>query len=149
MPINDYALAGNDTFGTYSPNQWITGEMDIVTGPGRIAAGLVLDKYTVLARSTTGQYVPLDTTQTDGRQLAAAVLMHAINTTAAQATTPNGFVLGANPGGAVDTLTEVYLGGCFNPDLAVWPASLPYVANSTVARSSRFDRTNIHMQRPL
>lgn len=149
MPLYDYALAGNDTFGSFSPEQWITGEMDIVTGPGPLAAGQVLDKYTVMARNASNEFVPLDTTQTDGRQNAVAILMHAINTTAAQATTPRGVVLPANPAGAVATLTELYVGGCFNPDLAVWPSSLPFVPNSIAARARQFDRTNIRMQRPL
>ena len=149
MAINDYALAGNDTMGVYAPNQWITGDMNVATAPGRIAPGLVLDKYTVLARNTSNQLVPLDPAQTDGRQNAVSILLHAINTTAAQATTPLGVVLPANPAGAVETITEVYIAGVFNPDLAVWPASLPYVPGSSVARARQFDRTNIHMQRPL
>jgi hypothetical protein len=148
MPIYDYALAGSGDLGSVTNPQWITGEMDIVTGPALIAAGQVLDKYTVLARATDNSFVPLDTTQTDGRQNAVCILMHAINTTAAAATTPMGVALPVGAG-AVLTLTEVYVGGCFNPDLAVWPASLPYVATSTAARGLQFDRTNIRMQRPL
>lgn len=144
MAIYDYALAGNDTLGTYAPNQLISGESDIVTGPGLIAAGQVLDKYTVMARNVAGALVPLDTTQTDGRQLAVCILMTAINTTAAPATTTLGVSLPVGSG-AVDTLDETYTGGVFNPDMLVWPAAV----STLPARIRQFDRTNIRLQRPL
>lgn len=145
MAITDYALAGNDTLGVYAPSQLFSGEMDIVTGPATIAAGQVLDKYTVLARSVAGGLVPLDTTQTDGRQNAFAILMHAINTTAAQATTPLGVVVPSQTGAAADATTECYLGGCFNPDMLVWPAALTTV----LSKVRQFDGKNIRIQRPL
>lgn len=144
MPIYDYALAGSADLGSVTNPQWITGESDIVTGPVTVAAGQVLDKYTVLSRNAAGSMVPLDTTQTDGRQNAVCVLMHALNTTAAPATTPLGVALPVGQG-AIDTTTEAYLGGVFNPDLAVWPAALA----TTVQRVRQFDRTNIRFQRPL
>lgn len=145
MAITDYALAGNDTLGSYAPSQLISGEMDIVTKRHLIAAGQVLDKYTVLARNAAGALVPLDTTQTDGRQNALAIIMTAINTTAAAATTPLGVALPANPAGAVDTYDECYTGGCFNPDMLVWPAAI----TTPTARARVFDRTNIEILRPL
>jgi len=144
MAIYDYALAGSGDLGSLTNPQWITGEMDIATAPFTVAAGQVLDKYTVLARNTAGAMVPLDTTQTDGRQNAVCVLLHALNTTAAPATTPLGVALPVG-GGAADTITECYTAGVFNPDLAVWPATLTTV----ISRVRQFDRTNIRFQRPL
>ena len=144
MPLYDYALAGSGDLGSVTNPQWITAELPIVTGPVRIAAGQLLDKYTVMARNAAGAMVPLDPTQTDSRAKAVCVLMHAFNTTAAAGTTPLSVALPVG-GGAVDTDTEAYLGGGFNPDLAVWPASL----TTTVQRIRQFDATPIRFQRPL
>ncbi len=42
MAIYDLALAGNDTLGSVTIGQWITGEADNDKGPGTGAAGPVL-----------------------------------------------------------------------------------------------------------
>lgn len=140
----DVLLAGSGDLGSVTNPQWITGDMNIVTGPATIAAGQILDARTVMARSVAGPLVPLDTTQTDGRQNAVAILIHAVNTTAAAGNSPTGVPVPLG-NGAADTTTEAYFGGCFNPDLAIWPAAL----TTTIQRVRQFDRTNIRFQRPL
>lgn len=138
------SVAGNFDMGTYAPNQLYSGESDIVTGPMTIGAGQIIDRYAVLARNTSNVLVLLDPTQTDGRQLAVAIAMEYINTTAAPGNTALGVTVPVQ-GGAVDTAHETYTGGVFNPDMLVWPASL----TTPIQRASRFDRTNIRIQRPL
>lgn len=145
MPITDYALAGNDTYGAYTPNQLFSGERPVVTRAYAIAAGQVLDKYTVMARNAAGALVPVDPAQTDGRQLAMAILMTAMNTTAAAAVTPLGVALPANPAGAVETFNECYIDGIFNPAMLVWPASVTDIR----ARGRLFDRTTLTILSPL
>ena len=139
-----YSVAGNFDLGNRSPNQFYTGESDIVTGPVTYAAGFIFDRYQVLARNAAGACVPLDPTQTDGRQLAFAIAAEYINTTAAAGATQSGITVPVMAG-AIDTQAEGFLGGVFNPDLLVWPASLA----TTVSRVRQFDRTNIRLQRPL
>lgn len=146
MAIIDYALAGNDTLGTYAPNQLFSGESDIVTGPETILAGQVLDKYTVMGRiAASGKLVAQVPTANDGSQNADCILMHAVNTTAASATTALGVVVPSASGAAADLITETYSGGVFNPDLLVWPAA----TTTLLARKAAFARTNIRIQRPL
>lgn len=139
-----YEVAGNFDLGTRSPNQLYSGEADIVTGPITYAAGFIFARYQVLARNAAGACVPLDTTQTDGRQNAFAIAAGYLNTTAAAGAAADGLTVPVM-GGAVDTVSEGFLGGVFNPDLLVWPAALA----TPVSRARQFDRTNIRIQRPL
>jgi len=139
-----YSVAGNFDLGTRSPNQLYSGESDIVTGPGLYAAGFIFARYQVLARNVAGALVPLDTTQTDGRQNAVAIAAEYLNTTAAVGAAGDGLTVPVM-GGAVDTLSETYTGGVFNPDMLVWPAAL----TTLQSKIRQFDRTNIRLQRPL
>ena len=133
MPLtNDFALAGSGTYGVYTPNQLFSGEMDIVTGPRTIATGQVLAQFTVMGRrSSDGHLIAHVPTATDGSQNATSILMHAVDTSGTGLNAP--------------APCEVYLGGCFNPDMLVWHASL----TTNIQRSTVFDRTNIVIQKPL
>lgn len=139
-----YSVAGNFNYGSAGPNQLYSGESDIVTGPATIAAGQILDRYAVMARNTAGALVLHDPTQTDTRKTAVAILAEYINTTAAAGATALGVTVDVQ-GGAVDTITETYSGGVFNPDLLVWHASL----TTAVSRVRQFDGTNIRIIKPL
>lgn len=105
---NEDWIAGMQAEGSYSPTQLFTAEDEIKTTPALVLTGQNLAVLTIVAFNVANKLVPWDPVQTDSRAVPVGVLAMGANTT-----TPVG-----------DRQFEIYVGGCFNPDLLVWPASL-------------------------
>lgn len=103
----DWQAASKDE-GSFSPTQLFTAEDDIKTTPATVLTGQNLAFGLIVAFNAANKIVPWDPTQTDARATPVGVIATAINTT--------------SPAG--DRMAEIYVGGCFNPDLLIWPASL-------------------------
>lgn len=121
----DWAAAGMTDEASFTPTQLFTAEDKIKTKPAMVLTGLTLAFGTIVAYNAADKIVAWDPTATVAvaggatDQTAPApqakpvgVLATAINTTS------------GGPAGAGDRHAEIYVGGCFNPDLLVWPASL-------------------------
>lgn len=100
--------AGAQSEGTSTPVQLFTAEDDIKTTPALALTGQTLAFGLIVAFNAANKLVPWDPTQTDARATPVGIIATAINT--------------SSPSG--DRQTEIYVGGCFNPDLLIWPASL-------------------------
>lgn len=105
---NEDWIAGMQAEGSYSPTQLFTAEDEIKTTPALVLTGQNLAVLTIVAFNAANKLVPWDPVQTDSRAVPVGVLAMDADTT-----TPVG-----------DRQFEIYVGGCFNPDLLVWPASL-------------------------
>lgn len=103
----DWQAAATDE-GSFSPTQLFTAEDEIKTKPAMVLTGQNLAFALIVAYNAADKIVPWDPTQTDSRAKPVGVIATAINTTS-----PSG-----------DRHAEIYVGGCFNPDLLIWPASL-------------------------
>lgn len=103
--------AGAQAEGSFAPTQLFTAEDEIKTKPAMVLTGQTLAFGLIVAYNAADKIVPWDPTQTDSRLKPVGVIATAINTT-------------ASPGPAGDRHAEIYVGGCFNPDLLIWPASL-------------------------
>lgn len=99
---------GAQNEGSFSPTQLFTAEDEIKTAPGIVLTGQNLGVGQIVAFNAADKLVPWDPTQTDSRARPVGIIATAINTT-----TPAG-----------DRHAEFWEGGCFNPDLLIWPASL-------------------------
>lgn len=121
----DWQAGGLTDEDSFSPTQLFTAEDDIKTKPALVLTNQNLAVLTIVAFNAAGKIVPWDPTATVAvvggatsqtapapQAKAAGVLATAINTTS------------GGPAGAGDRSAEIYVGGCFNPDLLVWPASL-------------------------
>jgi len=113
----DWQAGFNDPEETYTPTQLFTAEDEIKTSAGTVLTGQVLAFGTILAFSTAdNKLVPWDPAVPATAQ-PVGVLAAAIDTT--------------NPAG--DREAPFYEGGCFNPDLLVWPAALDTWAERNAA----------------
>lgn len=104
----DWKAAGITLEGQSRPTQLFTAEDEIKTKPALVLTGQNLGFGTIVAFDAANKIVPWDPTQTDSRLQPVGIIATAINTTS-----PSG-----------DRQAEIYVGGCFNPDLLIWPASL-------------------------
>lgn len=103
----DWQAAAKDE-GSFSPTQLFTAEDEIKTKPAMVLTGQDLAFGTIVAYNAADKIIPWDPAQTDSRAMPVGVIATAINTT--------------SPAG--DRHAEIYVGGCFNPDLLIWPAAL-------------------------
>lgn len=119
----DWQAAATDE-GSFSPTQLFTAEDEIKTKPAMVLTGLTLAFGTIVAYDAADKIVQWDPTAT------VAVVGGALDQTAAAPQSKPVGVLAtaintsAIPGPAGDRHAEIYVGGCFNPDLLIWPASL-------------------------
>lgn len=135
-PINGDLLAGMAAKRTEtinpSPEAFITGDMPgIYSEALPVGADLVLAARTVVALNASGHLVAAEA---DGDPKAIGILAYAVDTTGVAA-------------GVADA--EVYRGGCFNPDLLVWPASFNTDALKFAAFRGSPSPTVILIRRPL
>ena len=117
----DWAAGGITDEDSFAPTQLFTAEDDIKTTPALALTGQTLAFGTIVAFNAANKLVPWDPTAT------VAVAGGAESQTAPAAQSkPVGIIATAintsSPSG--DRSTEIYVGGCFNPDLLIWPASL-------------------------
>lgn len=122
---NEDWVAGTAAEGSYSPTQLFTAEDDIKSAAGLYKTGVNFAVLTILAKDASGDLVKWDPTAT------ADVVGGAIDQTApGPEAIPVGIAAAdmncTNTGGGynADTMGPYYCGGCFNPDLLVWPAGL-------------------------
>jgi hypothetical protein len=109
--------AGATAEDSFVPTQLFTAEDEIKTAPGIVLTGQNLAVLTIVAMNDAGKIVPWAPAATDGTEDVVGILATAINTT--------------SPAG--DRHAEFYEGGCFNPDLLVWPAALDTYAERNSA----------------
>lgn len=112
----DWKAAAADE-GSFSPTQLFTAEDEIKTAPAIVLTGQDLAFGTIVAFDAANKLVPWDPAAVDSEAKPVGVIATAINTT--------------NPAG--DRHAEIYEGGCFNPDLLVWPAALDTYAERNAA----------------
>lgn len=130
----DWAAAGITNEGSYSPTQLFTAEDEIKTSAALYKTGQIIAVLTILAKDATGDLVPWDYAETD------VVVGGAVDQTGpAPESIPVGIAAAdmntGNTGGGynADTFGPYYVGGCFNPDLLVWPAALDTYAKRQMA----------------
>lgn len=117
--------AGAASEGSYSPTQLFTAEDEIKTAAALYKTGQIIAVLTILAKDATGDLVPWDPTNTDAvaggatSQIGPAPESIPVGIAAADMNTGN-----TGGGYNADTFGPYYVGGCFNPDLLVWPAGL-------------------------
>lgn len=104
----EWIAQGNTLEGQYLPTQLFTAEDEIKTTPALVLTGQNLAVLTIVAFNVANKLVPWDPAQSDSRAVPVGILAMDANTT-----TPAG-----------DRQFEMYVGGCFNPALLVWPAAL-------------------------
>lgn len=112
-------LAGNGDLGSWEPLQLFAGESDIVTDGGEVAAAFAV--YQVIAKDASGKLIPFDPTDAESPAATAVGI--------------------ANEAGVVGSNAPYYIGGVFNHEALVWPASVGTLAK----RQAVFERTNIHI----
>ncbi len=103
--------------GSFSPTQLFTAEDEIKTQPAIVLTGQVLVFATIVAYDAANKIVPWAPAAVDTTAIPVGVIATGINTTA--------------PAG--DRHAEIYVGGCFNPDLLIWPAALDTYAERAAA----------------
>jgi hypothetical protein len=126
-------LAGNATEGTYTPTELFAGEAKVITQVDEVADDI--QKYQVVGKTDGGNIVPLDPAATDGSEVAYGIATQAVNA-------GSEYLDGRN------NSVAVYVGGFFNHEALIWPASL----GSLAARKKAFQGTGIqigHVNGPL
>lgn len=100
-------LASSDlSAGSYTPENLLAGESDVITKPDTIAQAGAIAQFTVMGRiSASGKLVKSVQTANDGSQNPVAILVEDVNSTAGDITAP------------------VYVAGEFLIDALVWDAS--------------------------
>lgn len=101
--------AGAQAEGSISAVQLFTAEDEIKTKPAMVLTGQNLAFGTIVAYNAADKIVPWAPAASDTTAKPVGVIATAINTTAPV---------------AGDAHAEIYVGGCFNPDLLIWPAAL-------------------------
>lgn len=113
--------AGMTDEGSSTPTQLFTAEDEIKTKPALFLTGQNLAFGTIVAYNAADKIVPWDPAATVAvaggatDQIGPAPQSKPVGVvaTALNTTTPSG-----------DRHGEIYVGGCFNPDLLIWPAAL-------------------------
>lgn len=128
----DWLAQGNTLEGSFTPTQLFTAEDEIKTAAAEFASGNDVAVLTILAKNAAGRLVPWDPTAT------VAVVGGATSQTApAPQSVPVGIAaadMDTTSGGYnANVFGPYYCGGCFNPDLLVWPASLTTYATRMAA----------------
>jgi hypothetical protein len=119
----EWQAQGNTLEGSFSPTQLFTAEDDIKTSAALYKTNQNIAVLTILAKDATGDLVPWDPTATvavtggASSQTAPSPVAFPVGVAAADMDTRAG-------GFNADTYGPYYCGGCFNPDLLVWPAGL-------------------------
>lgn len=112
----DWLVNANHTEGSYLPFQLFTSEDDIKTGAATVLTGQVMAVFTIVEFDVANKLVPWA-----GVNQPAGIMACDVNTGA------------ANGGTNADTILPFYEGGCFNPDVLVWPAALDTFAERNAA----------------
>lgn len=121
----DWLANANHAEGSYSPTQLFTAEDDIKTGAATVLTGQVMAVLTIVAFNAANKLVPWAPAAMDSTAKPVGVMACDVNTGA------------ANGGTNADTILPFYEGGCFNPDLLVWPAALDtYLERNAALRAA-------------
>ena len=103
----DWQVSANHAEGSYRPFQLFTAEDEIKTGAATVLTGQVMSVFTIVEFNGADKLIPWA-----GVNQPAGIMACDVNTGA------------ANGGTNADTILPFYEGGCFNPDVLVWPAAL-------------------------
>ena len=114
-------LAGNAAEGAYVPFQLFTAEDEIKTGAATVLTGQIMAVFTIVAFNAANKLVPWAPAAMDVTNKPVGIMAADVNT---------GNTLG---GTNADTILPFYEGGCFNPDVLVWPAALDTYAERNAA----------------
>lgn len=120
---SDWLAQGNTLEGQFTPTQLFTAEDEVKSAAAPYKINQNIAVLTILAKDATGDLVPWDPTATVDvtggatDQTEPAPTAYPVGVAAADMDTRAG-------GYNADTYGPYYCGGCFNPDLLVWPASL-------------------------
>lgn len=101
----DWQARFTDPESTYTPAQVFTAEDDIKTDSNTVLTGQDLSFGTIVALNGANKLVPWDPD--------TAAVAQPVGVLAADMDTSGG-----------DAEAPIYVGGCFNPDVLTWPASL-------------------------
>lgn len=112
---------------TVTPAGLITGPDPVLSDYGLVATGQDLAAFTVVGReNTNGTLVAWTPDATDGSEVAIGILAEAVDASAEDISAP------------------FYRGGCFDPDMLVWPEAI----DNEPEKLAAFDRTPIRLRRP-
>lgn len=120
---SDWLAQGNTLEGQYTPTQLFTAEDEVKSAAALYKTNQNIAVLTILAKDATGDLVPWDPAATvavtggASSQTAPAPQAYPVGVAAADMDTRASALNG-------DTYGPYYCGGCFNPELLVWPASL-------------------------
>lgn len=134
----DWIAQGNTLEAQYSPTQLFTAEDEIKTAAAEYASGNNVAVLTIVAKNAAGRLVPWNPAATVAvtggatSQTAPAPESIPVGIAAADMNTGN-----TNGGYNANVFGPYYCGGCFNPDLLVWPASLTTYAARVAALEAR------------
>jgi len=125
MAINGYEddnwkAAATDE-GTFSPTQLFTAEDERKTGQAMVADGLVLAVGTIIAFNSAGEIIAW--APSNGVTIVAALDDKPVGVLAASVDTYDG----------PQVMAPFWEGGCFNPDLLIWPAVINTFAERNAA----------------
>lgn len=119
--------AGFTSEGTFSMPNLFAGEQDVITTSLPLAASTAVSKNQVLSLNTSGNLVPLDPAQTDGREIMVAIAVEA-----------------AASEGSVRNI-PVYIAGFFNHAALVWPAGAALDTFAERRAAARLSPSNINI----
>lgn len=114
--------AGAQAEGSFAPTQLFTAEDEIKTKPAMVLTGQNLAFGTIVAYNAADKIVPWAPAAT-----VAVVGGASAQTAPAPESKPVGVIataINTTTPVAGDRHAEIYVGGCFNPDLLIWPAAL-------------------------
>jgi hypothetical protein len=116
-------LAGNGSYGGYTPFQLFAGEKEIVTNHDPVAPNTAIQKYQVIAKNAAGQIVPHNPAAADTTKVAIGVAAQPLASTASAVSIP------------------YYVSAFFNHEALVWDATLTTLAQ----RKAAFQGTEIQI----
>lgn len=116
----DWKAAATDE-GTFSPTQLFTAEDERKTGQAMVAEGLVLAVGTIIAFNAAGEIIQWN--PEDATNLPDSLDEVPVGVLAASVDTYDG----------PQVMAPFWEGGCFNPDLLIWPAVLTTFAERNSA----------------
>lgn len=116
-------LAGNGNNGTYTPFNLYAGEKEVVHDRAKVAAGVAVQQFQVLAKNANGELIIYDPTASAPANKALCV------------------ALNAKASGETNRSLSVAVSAFYNHEALIWPATIDTLAKRKLA----FEGTEIRV----